>query len=493
MRVCKRSNRHSGPIGMWNADDSGVPPLPKDRARHAWARILLTLAVLLSLAACSKLKTSSSGAGQETVVPVVTSGNTDVVAAEGSVEPARWSDLSIKVSGKVLEVLVETGDRVEAGAPLIRLDARELKLALRSAQQDAAAQQAALQQLLKGASDKVIARADKANRDQISQAEVALRAKELQLEQARAEDPAIAVAAAQAGVDQLQRLLAQTRAQDLTPSVTVAQVALERARIALDDMQDEYNKALDRPWEDQAIRDAWTKKLEQAQLDYRAAQAQLNSAQNAQRAHLAGLDVIAAQIAQAETQLAQALVAQKTYSTTLDITSAEVDAARLNLESLRTWDNPYRDQASEEEIAQARALVEKTQIAVETLQLKLEDTELLAPFAGTVVDVQAKVGDQVNPGQAVLVLATLDQLEIHTKDLTELDVGRVTIGQAASITADALPDRTFQGTVTEIALRSQDYRGDVVYQVTLVPADAEAAGALRWGMTTMVEIQAKAP
>jgi len=84
-------------------------------------------------------------------------------------------------------------------------------------------------------------------------------------------------------------------------------------------------------------------------------------------------------------------------------------------------------------------------------------------------------------------------LEIHTKDLTELDVGRVAVGQAASITADALPGRTFQGSVHEIALRSQDYRGDVVYQVTLVPGNEEAAAALRWGMTTMVEIQTRAP
>ncbi len=490
MRVWKRSNRLSPPDSR---KPDVVRPSFEVRAGQVRALAWLTVVVLLSLTACAKAKTSSTPAGEGTAVPVVSSGNADMVAAEGSVEPARSSELSFKIPGKVVEVLVETGGRVEAGAPLIRLDARELTLALRSAQQDAAAQQAALQQLLKGASDKVIARADKANQDQIAQAEVALRAKQLQLEQARGEDPAIGVAAAQARVDQLQRLLAQTRAQDPGPGITVAQVALERARIALADTQDEYNKALDRPWEDQAIRDTWAKRLEQAQLDYRAAQAQLNSAQNGQRAYLAGLDVIAAQIKEAETQIAQALVTQKTFSTTLDILSADVDAARLSLDALRTWDNPYRDQASDEEIAQARALVEKTQIAVETLQLKLEDTELVAPFSGTIVDVQAKVGDQVNAGQVVLVLATLDQLEIHTKDLTELDVGRVAVGQAASITADALPGRTFQGTVTEIALRSQDYRGDVVYQVTLVPGNEEAAGALRWGMTTMVEIQTRAP
>ena len=66
--------------------------------------------------------------------------------------------------------------------------------------------------------------------------------------------------------------------------VDAAQVELERAKISLDDTQNEYNKALDRPWEDQEIRDAWSKQLEQVQLNYRAAQAQLDLALNAKRA-----------------------------------------------------------------------------------------------------------------------------------------------------------------------------------------------------------------
>jgi len=258
----------------------------------------------------------------------------------------------------------------------------------------------------------------------------------------------------------------------------------------LADAQEAYSKALDRPWEDQSIRDTLAKQLEQAQLSYRLAQAQLEGTLNDQKAYGIGLDVMATQIEEANTQLAQALTAQETYSATLDILAADIRGAELQLEALRTWDNPYRDQPSEQEIEQLEVMVQKTEIAVETLRLKMEDAELVAPFSGTVVDVQVEVGDAVQPGQVVVVLAALDELEVRTTDLTELDVARVAVGQRVVILVDALPEREFAGTVQEVALQGQDYRGDVVYEVTVALDDIEARDGLRWGMTTEVEIEA---
>ena len=83
---------------------------------------------------------------------------------------------------------------------------------------------------------------------------------------------------------------------------------------------------------------------------------------------------------------------------------------------------------------------------------------------------------------------SFDEIEIHTTDLTELDVGSVVEGQPAKVAVDALPESEFAGTVQEIALQGQDYRGDIVYKVTIVLDDQAQAEALRWGMTAMVEI-----
>jgi multidrug resistance efflux pump len=376
---------------------------------------------------------------------------------------------------------------VASGAPLVRLDTTDLELALQVAQQEVAAQQATLARLLAGSSVQVIARADRENAQQIAQAEIALRVKERQLEQAQARDPAKEVAAAQALVEQLQSQLAQVRAQNLEAEVRVAQVELERAKIALDDTQDEYNKALDRPWEDQEIRDAWAKQLEQAQLNYRAAQARLDGASSAQRAHTLSLGALEAQISAAQARLEQALDAQEAYDVTLDILSDEVETVRLRLEHLGAWENPYRDQATDEEIAQVEARLDQARWAVAQIEQQIEDASVRAPLAGIVGLADVRGGELVSPGQALVVLGDPDTLRVETTDLDEIDVVQVSLGQEAAVTFDALPDRVFTGTVTRISPMAEPGSGGVHY--TAVIELEEVDPVLRWGMTAFVDIE----
>jgi multidrug efflux pump subunit AcrA (membrane-fusion protein) len=386
-------------------------------------------------------------------------------------------------------VLVAEGDVVVAGETLVRLDAGDLALSLQSAEEDVRAQQAALDGLRQGASETLVARAAKENAQQIAQAEVTLQVKELQLAKAKAEDPSDEVAAAQAAVRQLRLQVAQSRANDPAPDVKTAEVELQRAKIALDETQDEYNKALDRPWEPQEVRDGWAKQLKQTQLDYQVAQAALDRARNAQQAHGIGLDVLAAQVVEAQDRLARAISVQENYTLTLQTLQAEVDAARLALQALRDWENPYLDRAEEEDVIQAETRLRQAEIAVARLEQELQDAELRAPFAGTVVEVGVEPGDSVDPAQVVVVLATLDQLYARTIDLTELDIARVAAGQQALVTVDALTDLELAGTVHEVGLRSKDYRGDVVYDVTVALVDPPEA--LRWGMTAMVKLESE--
>jgi HlyD family secretion protein len=146
--------------------------------------------------------------------------------------------------------------------------------------------------------------------------------------------------------------------------------------------------------------------------------------------------------------------------------------------------------AKPSEIEAAEVAVQVAQVALDEAQSSVQKATLAAPFAGTVAAVNVKVGDVVAAGQSGFVVATLGQLQARTTDLTELDVARVAVGQAATVTVDALPGQEFAGTVSEIALQAGDYRGDVVYAVT-VALDEVGDAPLRWGMTTLVEIQAQ--
>jgi multidrug efflux pump subunit AcrA (membrane-fusion protein) len=439
-------------------------------------------------AAAPAAEPAAESEGEQRTLPAVATARGKVIA-EGRVEPERWSELSTIAGGEVMELPVQEGDTVTADALLLRVDIKELQNALQSARQDVVGQQAALAILRAGATEAQVARADKENADAIAQAEVALQAARLRLEQAQAEDPATAVEVAEARIRQLNRQLEQIRAQDPVSGVSAAQVVVERAQIALSDAENEYKKALDRPWEDQDIRDGWADQVVQMKLNLRSANAQLAGAREARTANARGLAVVEAQIEEAEIQLQDAQTAQAVYDLSLRTLAADVEAAQLNLEALRTWENPLRDPATEDEIAQAEASLKQAELAVSRLELQIEDAALRAPFAGTVVEVYPELADQVGTGNPVVVLATLDQLIVRTTDLTELDIMQIAAGQPVAVTVDALENRELAGTVSEIALRAGDYRGDVVYEVTVELSDTDAP--LRWGMTAMVEIDVR--
>jgi multidrug resistance efflux pump len=435
----------------------------------------------------------------ETATPVVET-RMDIVA-EAEIEPARWVELRLGSGGQVAEVLVEPGDQVAAGSPLVRLDVSELEIALQSAQEDVTGQKAALDGLIGGASETSVARAARENAQKIAQAEIALRIRGLELERARADDPDEQVAAAREGVGQLQLELAQAAIQDPAPDVEAARIDLERAQIALDDTRVEYNKALDRPWEPQEVRDGWAKQLKQAELDVQRAQTQLARAQGAQRAHAAGLEVIRAQIDAADEDLQRAIHARENYTLTLSMLTAEVEAARLELEALRAWENPALDPPGDHEIAQARVRVRQAELAAERLALQIAQASLYAPPLGgatesvgvpgawTVVQVEVRPGDRVVAGEVVAVLATLDRFQARTRDLVELDISQVSVGSTAKVTVDALPDREFAGVVREISLRSGTYRGDTVYDAVVDLVDVGSEDGLRWGMTAVVILE----
>jgi len=357
--------------------------------------LVLALGLLAGCGGSAATETVSADA-----VPVVAPDAGNTVVAEAVIEPARWSELRFDSAGTLVEVLVQGGDSVSAGDALARQDTALLELSLAEAQANVALQRAVLAQLA-------------ATRPTSRTVELELR---------------------------------QARAQSSAPGIAIAEAELAQAQITLDNARTEYQKALDRPWEPDSVREAYAETLQRAELAYQAAEARLEQARLAQSAHYYGVEL-------QEITLQQALA---------------------------EW---------EQQAAQAEARLQQAEVAVQRIQLQIEEATLRASFDGTVAAVNVEVGDTVSPGETVLVLATLDRLQARTTDLTELDVVRVAEEQSATVTVDALPGQEFTGVVREIALQPGNYRGDVVYDVIVELTDAEGFGALRWGMTAMVEVK----
>ena len=135
--------------------------------------------------------------------------------------------------------------------------------------------------------------------------------------------------------------------------------------------------------------------------------------------------------------------AQKNYDQKI-IPRADLDRAQSGRDSARA-----NVMALEQRISQAR---ENLNAARDTLS----KTTMRAPMAGIVTALPveegevAVIGTMNNPGTVLLTIADMSVVEA-VMEVDETDVPSVKVGQRASVTIDAYPNKTFPGLVTEVA------------------------------------------
>jgi multidrug efflux pump subunit AcrA (membrane-fusion protein) len=164
----------------------------------------------------------------------------------------------------------------------------------------------------------------------------------------------------------------------------------------------------------------------------------------------------------------------------------ELEVAQNNLQQSREDFLMFSEGPDPVEVAFAEARLENANVSLSAAEAALEDLALLAPFTGTVTEVNVNTNEWVNPGKGVILLADLDHLHIETIDLNEIDAARLNIGDRAIVTFDAFPDLTLGGTVIRIAQKS-DSGSSVNYKV-VIQLD-EIPDNLRWDMTAFVDIE----
>ena len=139
-----------------------------------------------------------------------------------------------------------------------------------------------------------------------------------------------------------------------------------------------------------------------------------------------------------------------------------------------------------EVIEMADARVQRAQASVEIAQANLAQGTLVAPRDSVVASLNVMPGEYVQSDQAVITLATLNDLQIETTDLSERDIANVHLDDPANIFVEAL-NKNFSGKVIGISPMAETVGGDVIFKVTIAP-DVQPQGLL-WGMTAEVEIQ----
>jgi multidrug resistance efflux pump len=180
---------------------------------------------------------------------------------------------------------------------------------------------------------------------------------------------------------------------------------------------------------------------------------------------------------------------RETAEARLSAAQADVQVATANRDAVQAELELARAGASAEAVAVAEVGVKQAEVALLRVQSLLDFRVLEAPFQGTITDLEVKSGDTVAAGSRLLTLATLDQLWIKTKDLTELDIVHIAVGQDVQVTMDAFPDRALVGHIVRIDPQAERYLGDVTYTV-FIALDI-APPWLRWGMTAQVKIESQ--
>ena len=227
-----------------------------------------------------------------------------------------------------------------------------------------------------------------------------------------------------------------------------ANIKVSDMQTALDDAQTEFDKYAN---------------LDAENPTRKAAETTLNDAQNEydNAVHERDQLIITRDRAEANLQLTQALQAQ----------------AQIDYDSNRQGPDP-------DQLTLAQMNLDTAQAHLATAQAALDNLDLKAPFDGTVVDVNVDVGELIGTDTWTVLVADFSEWYVETNDLTEQEVVKVSIGQGASISPDALPDLQLTGEVTEIADMFYAQSGDILYQVRLHVDQPDPN--LRWGMTVEV-------
>ncbi len=137
-----------------------------------------------------------------------------------------------------------------------------------------------------------------------------------------------------------------------------------------------------------------------------------------------------------------------------------------------------------EAIQSASETLQSAQISMENLQDTMNNYTITAPISGTIIEREAKQGDAMTAGATLCTIYDLSYLEMVI-NVDELQISSLSVGQKVQITADAVQDRTYVGTVTRVSMKGTASGGTTTYPVTIQIDDIDG---LRPGMNANAEI-----
>ena len=137
-----------------------------------------------------------------------------------------------------------------------------------------------------------------------------------------------------------------------------------------------------------------------------------------------------------------------------------------------------------EAIQSAAETLRSAELNMDNLQEAMNNYTVTSPISGTIIEKNAKAGDALTAGADLCTIYDLSYL-VMVINVDELQVSNVSVGQSVQVTADAVPDKTYTGTVTRVSMKGSSNGGTTTYPVTV---RIDETDGLRPGMNANAEI-----
>ena len=411
-----------------------------NRPGREWARRTIAVLPLVPLLLALLLTGCAGGAvsAQSQVKPASVQQETPALRLDGKLTPREYSELSLAQGQRAEAVLVQEGDPVAAGQPLIRLDGYEGQTArVAAAEQQVVLAQQALDDLYQNA-DSARAQAELA----VSQAEDA---------QAFAEDHLASLVRPKPKL-----VIEQTYA-----NLLLAEKQLNKAREDLQHVEQKYANKKHIIW----------RFINKRQFKLR-------------------LTALRKPVAYYERRYWDA---QEKYADLvappdeIDVAVAEAELAAANARlkhALRQRDElAHGPDPDLVEISTARLKAAGAQLAAE--ERTLDGYTLLSPMDGVIANLGVKSGEWITPGLPAVTVRGREGWVVESDDLAEDELAQIEVGQPVNVRLDAYPDLALPGVVESIDLYPIEDEEDVLYSVRIRLDQSDPR--LRWGMSAEVE------
>ncbi len=417
----------------------------------------------------------------------VTLGNVfQEVSETGQVQAGEEIELTFKNQGRIEEIYVQVGDRVEASTALAKLETDQLDIELSGARAELAVAQAELDKLLAGFSKEEI----QAARTVLENAR-----QNLQDVKAKAEDD----------LDQAYQdaLVALDGSYEEAWGTLTTVTSLRKTYFASNDQESitvkdnekniktELSKAKEyiNAAKAQEGREEIEKALVQLKnsltniYDYldeiRNIMDDTNYKNDISDADRVSLDTEKVNVNSA---LSNIIDAQQNITSTKVNNTEKINAAEGKVKKAEDDLAIKTAEPRQVEIELYQARLNQAQAQVDILENKIQEAVLRAPISGQITEINKKVGEIAQPssGEAAMVLLPTDPYQIKV-DIYEEDIVKIDIGDPVDIELIAFPDRIFKGKVISVNPAEKLVEGVVYYEVKV--NFEEAPEGIKPGMT----------